>query len=65
VVARADDGVVEAIEWTRDDWGMVGVQWHPEELIADANGWDRALFDAFAGVVRARASSGDASALRS
>jgi putative glutamine amidotransferase len=65
VVARADDGVVEAMEWTRDDWWMVGVQWHPEELVADAAGWDRALFDAFAGVVRAWASSGAASALRS
>ena len=34
VVARADDGVIEAIEHTTA-WA-VGVQWHPEDPLADA-----------------------------
>lgn len=46
VTARAADGVVEGAE-TADEWWMVGVQWHPEELVATAEPWDRALFDAF------------------
>lgn len=49
VTARADDGIVEGAEWTDADWWMVGVQWHPEELIDDGEPWDRALFAAFAG----------------
>lgn len=48
VTARADDGIVEGAEWQDDDWWMVGVQWHPEELIDDGEPWDRALFAAFA-----------------
>ena len=48
VTATAPDGVVEGAEWTGDDdWWMVGVQWHPEELMETREGWDRALFDAF------------------
>ncbi len=40
VTARADDGLVEAIEPT--DWPTcLGVQWHPEKM----DGADRALFD--------------------
>ncbi len=67
VVAAAPDGVIEALEWTRDDWWMIGVQWHPEELIRDEAPWDRALFEQFARVVRraATSSSDGASALRS
>lgn len=52
VVATAPDGVVEGLEWRRDDWWMVGVQWHPEELVRGDEPWERALFDAFAGAVR-------------
>lgn len=48
VTARADDGIVEGAEWGADDWWMVGVQWHPEELIDDGESWDRSLFAAFA-----------------
>ena len=46
---------------------MVGVQWHPEELTATPEPWDRALFAAFAdAVARAVAvSAAAASALRS
>lgn len=29
--ARAEDGVIEAVEWDGDDgWPALGVQWHPE-----------------------------------
>jgi putative glutamine amidotransferase len=50
-VARAPDGIVEGVEWPSDDWWMVGVQWHPEELTASPEPWDRALLAAFADVV--------------
>jgi putative glutamine amidotransferase len=50
-VARAPDGVVEGVEWPDDDWWMVGVQWHPEELTASPEPWDRALFAAFTEIV--------------
>lgn len=50
-VARAPDGIVEGVEWPTDDWWMVGVQWHPEELTASAEPWDRALLATFADVV--------------
>jgi putative glutamine amidotransferase len=48
VVARAPDGVVEAVESSEPAWWAVGVQWHPEELVDDAEAWDRRLFEAFA-----------------
>jgi putative glutamine amidotransferase len=65
-VAYAPDGVVEAVEWTGNDWWMEGVQWHPEELTRTKEGWDRALFAAFADAVRAHlVSSRDASVPRS
>lgn len=65
-VAFAPDGVIEGIEWQGNDWWMIGVQWHPEELTHTPESWDRALFSAFASEMnRARVSSGDASALRS
>ncbi len=32
VIARAPDGVVEAVEWTGDANWVVGVQWHPERM---------------------------------
>ena len=47
VTGTAPDGVVEGAEWTGDDWWMLGVQWHPEELMQSPDGWDRALFAAF------------------
>lgn len=47
VVARAPDGIVEALEWT-GDWWAVGVQWHPETLQHTAESWDRDIFRAFA-----------------
>lgn len=39
VTARAEDGVIEAIE-SDDDWHFLGVQWHPEKL----DGADAPLF---------------------
>jgi len=48
VTATAPDGVVEGAEWTGGDgWWLVGVQWHPEELVDTPEPWDRALFAAF------------------
>ena len=32
VTARAEDGVIEAVEWTADASWVVGVQWHPERM---------------------------------
>ena len=64
--ALAPDGVVEGLEWSGDDWWMLGVQWHPEELVQAAEPWDRALFGAFADTAREHAlSAGGASVLRS
>jgi len=54
-VAHASDGVVEGVEWPDDEWWMVGVQWHPEELTATSEPWDRSLFSAFAAVAQSAA----------
>jgi putative glutamine amidotransferase len=35
IVARAPDGVVEAVEWTGGSNWVLGVQWHPERMPAD------------------------------
>lgn len=48
VSASAPDGIREGAEWHGDDWWMLGVQWHPEELVGDDHAWDRGLFRAFA-----------------
>jgi putative glutamine amidotransferase len=53
VVATSPDGIVEGVEATDPAWWMVAVQWHPEELTATAEDWDRRLFSAFADEVRA------------
>ena len=54
-VAHAADGVIEGVEWIADDWWMLGVQWHPEELTASPENWDRQLFSSFADAARVRA----------
>lgn len=60
VTARAPDGIVEGVEWIGDeDWWLVGVQWHPEELTLTPERWDRSLFGAL--VEEARTMSGIAS----
>jgi putative glutamine amidotransferase len=45
ISAHADDGIIEAIETTGDDY-FVGVQWHPEMLI-DSDAGTRRLFGSF------------------
>ena len=52
VVARATDGIAEALE-SEGNWWAVGVQWHPEELTGTREDYDRSLFAAFAEAVRA------------
>lgn len=53
VVAKSPDGIIEAAEATDRAWWMVAVQWHPEELTATVEDWDRRLFAAFAEETRA------------
>ena len=48
VTARSPDGVIEGLESIGDDWWVMAVQWHPEELIENHEPWDRGLFKAFA-----------------
>lgn len=43
VVARATDGIVEAVEWAGDGKWVVGVQWHPERMV-EIDPLARALF---------------------
>jgi len=50
--ATSPDGIVEALEPKTADWWMIAVQWHPEELTATPEPWDRRLFSAFAEAVR-------------
>jgi putative glutamine amidotransferase len=51
VSARADDGVVEAVE-SEQGW-LLGVQWHPEETVDDDPA-QQALFEALANEARRR-----------
>lgn len=44
VSARSDDGLVEAVELPERRF-LLGVQWHPEELVGDHD-WARRLFGA-------------------
>ncbi len=46
VTAISTDGIIEGIEWIGKGW-VVGVQWHPEELINDDIHM-KSLFEAFA-----------------
>ena len=48
ITARSPDGIIEGAEWTGDDWWLLAVQWHPEEMTDSAEPWDRGLFKAFA-----------------
>jgi len=51
VTAHAPDGIIEGAEWAGDDWWLLAVQWHPEELVSDGRTWDRGLFHEFAAAV--------------
>lgn len=47
VVATAPDSIIEGVETAAGDpWWVLGVQWHPEELVGDPEPWDRKLFAA-------------------
>lgn len=48
VTGLAPDGIIEAVESGDDDWWVLGVQWHPEEMVNSPALWDRGLFHAFA-----------------
>jgi len=50
IVARATDGLIEAIE-SNDHPFVLGVQWHPEELVQDAPPMRR-LFEVFVSAAR-------------
>jgi putative glutamine amidotransferase len=53
VVAHAPDGVIEAVEWTGDANWIVGVQWHPERMVA-ADAFAQSLFRELAAAAAAR-----------
>jgi putative glutamine amidotransferase len=48
ITGRSPDGIIEAIESDSDDWWVVGIQWHPEEMNDSPEPWDRGIFRAFA-----------------
>jgi putative glutamine amidotransferase len=52
IVARSDDGVVEAVESKSAKRFLVGVQWHPERLGKGPAGWG--LFEALVEAARER-----------
>ena len=53
VVAHAPDGVIEAVEWTGDANWIVGVQWHPERMVA-TDDFAQSLFRELAAAAIAR-----------
>ncbi len=53
VTATAPDGVVEGLESPDDDWWVLAVQWHPEEMTDSPESPDRGIFKAFADRLRA------------
>jgi putative glutamine amidotransferase len=58
--AVAPDGVVEAVETPMDNsWWVIGIQWHPEDLVRSPESWDRALFAAFGTTVAETPPGGD------
>ena len=57
VTARAPDGIIEGAEWSLDDWWVLAVQWHPEELTRSPEPYDRGLFRAFASATAAASAS--------
>jgi putative glutamine amidotransferase len=55
VIARAPDGVVEAVSYSNPNHWMIGVQWHPERSL-DCDDFSRKLFENF--IARCRAVRG-------
>jgi putative glutamine amidotransferase len=52
VTALAPDGVVEGLETPGEDWWVLAVQWHPEEMTDSPESPDRGIFKAFADRLR-------------
>ena len=50
VAARAGDGTIEAVEGTGAERFLIGVQWHPEDMVRDAR--QERLFEAFVNAAR-------------
>ncbi|MEL7496491.1 MAG: gamma-glutamyl-gamma-aminobutyrate hydrolase family protein [Planctomycetota bacterium] len=50
VTARCPDGVIEAVESTREDWIAIGTQFHPENSAASA--LDIRIFEEFLDMIR-------------
>jgi putative glutamine amidotransferase len=50
-VAWAEDGVVEAVEWTGDQTWVTGVQWHPERMV-DSDVLAQGLFSSLVAAAR-------------
>jgi putative glutamine amidotransferase len=48
VTARSPDGIIEGLESMDENWWVMAVQWHPEEMTDSAEPWDQGLFKAFA-----------------
>ena len=48
IVARAPDGVIEAVEWTGDSNWVTGVQWHPERMSPTESLADSLFYDLMA-----------------
>jgi putative glutamine amidotransferase len=57
VVARSEDGIIEAVEGDGEQW-VVGVQWHPEWLVKNHDEM-LALFRAFRDVCQSGRISAD------
>jgi putative glutamine amidotransferase len=53
-VGRADDGVIEAIEFEDPEWALLAVQWHPEYLSDADDPASLALFKALVDATAAR-----------
>lgn len=51
VVARSEDQVVEAVEWTGDSNWVMGVQWHPERMV-EKDALAQSLFRTLVGAAR-------------
>lgn len=57
----AEDGLIEAVETGEDDGWLLAVQWHPEEMHADADAPERGLFTALVAAAAAHAAATSAS----
>jgi putative glutamine amidotransferase len=54
VVATSPDGLVEGVESADPEEWLIGVEWHPEELVRDPDAADLKLFTEFISAARTR-----------